>query len=145
MASTDLRRRLSWLIAVRLGVSTTLLGWAILMQIRAQGVENRGFYLLIALTYGLSVFYGATLRFVGRHRWLVDVQLACDAVIISAFIALTGAATSYFSSLYFLPIIAAGNLQLRRGAVTVALFSGAMYVAAVILQYQAVVPAWLHA
>ncbi len=152
MATTDLRRRLSWLIAVRLVVSTTLLGWAILMQIRAQGVENRGFYLLIALTYGLSVFYGSTLRFVTRHRWLVDVQLACDAVIISAFIVLTGAVTrdalgSYFSSLYFLPIIAAGSLQFRRGALTVALLSAAMYVAVVVLQYQAIlsVPVWLHA
>ena len=146
MPITDLRRRLVWLIAVRLVVSTTLLGWATLMQIRAQGVENRGFYLLIALTYALSVFYAFTLRFVTRHRWLVDVQLACDAMTISAFIGLTGAVTSYFSSLYFLPIIAAGSLQFRRGAVTVALLSAAMYTALVILQYQAVleVPVWLH-
>jgi two-component system sensor histidine kinase PilS (NtrC family) len=147
MASTDLRRRLSWLITVRLLVSTTLLGWAILMQIRAQGVENHSFYLLIALTYGLSVFYGATLRFVTRHRWLVDVQLACDALIISAFIALTGAVSSYFASLYFLPIIAAGGLQFRRGALTVALFSAVMYAGVVILQYQGIftVPGWVHA
>ncbi len=146
MASTDLRRRLSWLITARLVVSTTLLGWAILMQIWTQGVEDRPFYLLIALTYGLSVVYGLTLRFVARRRWLVDVQLACDALIISAFIALTGAATSYFSSLYFLPIIAAGSLQFRRGAMTVALFSALVYVALVVLQYQDVlaIPDWLH-
>ena len=74
MASSDLRRRLSWLIAVRLVVSTTLLGWAILMQVRAQGVENRGFYLLIALTYGLSVFYGSTLRFVRPGAMLAKPQ-----------------------------------------------------------------------
>jgi two-component system sensor histidine kinase PilS (NtrC family) len=136
MASTDLRRRLSWLIAVRLVVSTTLLGWAVLMQIRTQGVENRSFYFLIALTYALSVFYGATLRFVQQRRWLVDVQLACDALIISAFITLTGAVSSYYSSLYFLPIIAGGSLQFRRGALTVALLSALMYVGVVVLQYQ---------
>ncbi len=146
MASTDLRRRVSWLIAIRLVVSTTLLGWAILMQIWTKSVENGPFYLLIALTYGLSVVYGVTLRFVVRWRWLVDVQLACDALIISAFIALTGAVTSYFSSLYFLPIIAAGSLLFRRGALTVALFSALLYVALVVLQYQdgTAVPAWLH-
>ncbi len=147
MATTDFRRRLSWLIAARLVVSTTLLGWAVLMQIRAPGVENGAFYLLIALTYGLSVVYGITLRFVARQRWLVDVQLACDALIISAFVALTGGVWSYFSSLYFLPIIAGGSLQFRRGALTVALFSGLVYVAVVVLQYQDVqlAPAWLHA
>jgi two-component system sensor histidine kinase PilS (NtrC family) len=147
MASTDLRSRLAWLIAVRLVISTTLLGWAILMQIRTQGGENRAFYLLIALTYGLSVFYGGTLRVAVRRRWLVDVQLACDALIISAFIALTGAVSSYFSSLYFLPIIAAGSLQVRRGALMVALLSAVMYVGIVVLQYQEMlaVPVWLHA
>jgi two-component system sensor histidine kinase PilS (NtrC family) len=147
MASTDLRRRLSWLIAVRLVISTTLLGWAVVVQIRTPGVENHAFYLLIALTYGLSIIYGATLRFVPRQRWIVDVQLACDALIISAFIALTGAVSSYFSSLYFLPIIAAGSLQFRRGALTLALLSALMYVGVVVLQYQEMlaVPAWLHA
>jgi len=147
MPSTDFRRRLSWLIAARLVVSTALLGWAVLMQVRAPGVENGAFYLLIALTYGLSIVYGATLRFVARRPWLVDVQLACDALTISAFIALTGGVSSYFPSLYFLPIIAAGSLQFRRGALTVALFSGLVYVALVVLQYQDVplAPAWLHA
>jgi len=146
MPTTDIRRRLSWLIAVRLLISTTLLGWAILMQIRAPGVETSAFYLLIAATYGLSILYGATLRFVERRRWLVDVQLACDALNISAFIALTGGVSSYFSSLYFLPIIAAGSLQFRRGALTVAIFSAVMYIGVVVLQYQQMlaVPVWLH-
>ncbi len=144
--NADFRRRVSWLIAARLVVSTTLLGWAVLMQIRAPGVENRPFYWLIALTYGLSVVYGVTLRFVARRQWLVDVQLACDALIITTFIALTGGISSDFSSLYFLPIIAAGSLQFRRGALTVALFSGLVYLAVVVLQYQDMLmaPAWLH-
>jgi two-component system sensor histidine kinase PilS (NtrC family) len=147
MLSTDLQRRLSWVIAVRLVISTTLLGWATLLQIRTPGVETGAFYLLIALTYGLSVLYGLSLRFVGRWRWLVDLQLICDALIISAFIAFTGAINSYFASLYFLPIFAAGSLQLRRGALTVALLTGLIYVALVIFQYQdlPLVPPWLHA
>jgi two-component system sensor histidine kinase PilS (NtrC family) len=147
MASTDLHRRLSWVIAVRLLISTTLLGWATLLQIRAPGVETGAFSLLIGLTYGLSVLYGLSLRFVGRWRWLVDVQLAFDALIISAFIAFTGAVNSYFASLYFLPILAAGSLQGRRGALTVALLASLNYIALVVFQYQdlPLVPAWLHA
>jgi hypothetical protein len=144
MATTDLRRRLMWLITVRLVVSTTLLGWAMLMQVSSPGVEIQSFYLLIALTYGLSFVFGATVRFVARHPWLIDAQLACDALIISLFIAFTGGINSYFSSLYFLPIIAAGSLQLRRGAVMVALLSALVYVGVTVLQYQdaSVGPAW---
>jgi two-component system sensor histidine kinase PilS (NtrC family) len=146
MPNADFRRRLSWLIAARLIVSTMLLGWAVLMQVRAPGVENGAFYRLIALTYGLSIVYGVTVRLVTRRPWLVDVQLTCDALTISAFIALTGGVSSYFSSLYFLPIIAAASLQFRRGALTVALFSGLVYLGLVVLQYQDVplTLAWLH-
>jgi two-component system sensor histidine kinase PilS (NtrC family) len=144
MANTDLQRRLSWVIAIRLVISTALLGWAILAQIRTPGVETGAFYLLIALTYGLSVLYGLSLRLAVRRRWLVDVQLVVDALIISAFIALTG--DSNFASLYFLPILAAGSLQLRRGALTVAVLSGLIYIALVLCQYQdlVLVPAWLR-
>ena len=65
------------------------------------------FFFLIGLTYALTAFYAATLRLAERHRWLVDVQLAGDALIVSAFIYFTGGITSYFSSLYVLPIVAA--------------------------------------
>ena len=61
-----------------------------------------------------------TLGYAEQHRWLVDVQLASDALIVSAVVLLSGGVTSYFSLLYVLPIIAAGTLLPRRGAITVA-------------------------
>ena len=58
------------------------------------------------------------------------MQLAGDALIVSAFIYFTGGITSYFSSLYVLPIVAAQLVQFRRGGLLVATFSAVLYVGA---------------
>src|SRR5688572_26101183 len=117
----DLRSRLSTLIAVRVVVSTLLLGSAILIEITRPGAfPIDPFFFLIALTYGLSVVYFVTLRWVNRFPWLADAQMGADALLVSGFIGLTGGIGSYFSSLYFLPIIAASTVRFRRGALQVA-------------------------
>jgi two-component system sensor histidine kinase PilS (NtrC family) len=131
-----LRSRVSALIAIRLVVGTLLLGSATLIQLSQPGAfPVDPFFLLIGLTYALSVVYLATLRFVDRHAWLVDVQLWVDAGLVSAFIHLTGGVTSHFSSLYVLPIIAASRIRFRRGALQVAGLSAALYLALVVGQY----------
>src|SRR5687767_11739709 len=135
----DLRARLFKLIAVRVVVSTLLLGWAILIQISQPGAfPVDPFFFLIGLTYALSVVYLATLRFVERQPWLVDLQFGADAVIISAFIHVTGGITSYFSSLYVLPIMAASTIRFGRGALQVATLSAVLYLALVSAQYTGV-------
>ena len=55
---------------------------------------------------------------VERHRWLVDLQLGIDALLVSAFIYFTGGITSYSTSLYVLPVIAASTIQFRRGGLS---------------------------
>jgi two-component system sensor histidine kinase PilS (NtrC family) len=134
--STPLRRKLGWLIAVRAIVSTGLLGGAIVAQITAPGsFPVDPFFFLIAITYALAIGYALTLRFVERHRWLIDLQLACDALIVSAFIYFTGGITSFFSSLYVLPIVAASTVGFRRGGLLVATLSAIIYGGLVLAQY----------
>src|SRR5882757_5504671 len=107
LPTTDLRRKLRWLIAIRVVISTVLLGGAIVAQITAPGsFPVDPFFFLIGLTYALTALWAATLRYADRHRWLVDLQLAGDALVVSAFIYFTGGLTSYFSSLYVLGIVA---------------------------------------
>ena len=85
--SPNFRRRLLWLIGGRAAVVTLLLGSAILIQIQAPGsLPIDPFFFLIGLTYALTVVYVLLLRHAEQHRWLVDVQLACDAVIVSALV-----------------------------------------------------------
>jgi two-component system sensor histidine kinase PilS (NtrC family) len=136
MLDPDLRRRLAWLIGIRALVGTVLLGGAIVAQITAPGsFPIDPFFFLIALTYALTAAYAATIRFAGRHRWLIDLQLAGDALTVSAFIYFTGGITSFFSSLYGLPIVAASTVQLRRGGLLVATLSALVYGGLVLAQY----------
>jgi two-component system sensor histidine kinase PilS (NtrC family) len=133
---TDLRRKLGWLIAARAVVSTLLLGGAVVAQIKSPGsFPIDPFFILIATTYGLTIAYAITLRFAVRYRWLIDLQLAIDALIVSAFIYFTGGITSVFSSLYVLPIVAGSTVQFRRGGLFVAVLSALIYVTVVVAQY----------
>ncbi len=136
MIITDLRRRVAWLIGIRAIVSTILLGGAIVAQVTAPGsFPVNPFFFLVALTYGLTIVYALTLRFVDRYHWLIDIQLAIDAVVVSAFIYFTGGITSYVSSLYVLPIVAASVVRFRRGGLFVACASAVLYVAIVFTQF----------
>ena len=93
------------------------------------------FYFLIGLTYGLSVVYLATLRYVDDSPWLVDLQLTVDAGAGVGLHRRDRRHQSDFSSLYLLPILAASTLRDRRGALQVAAVSAVLYFAIVLSQY----------
>lgn len=136
--STDsgLRQRLVWLIGCRAVLVPVLVAPAMLAAPRAGSVTAFDpFVLVVALTYVLTTLYVMTLRFATRHRWLIDLQFAGDALLISALIVVTGGIASYFSSLYVLPVIGAATLQFRRGGLMVALLSAVLYTGLVIAQY----------
>ena len=98
----------AWLIAVRAVVSTLLLGGGDVAR-RSAGPGSfpvDPFFFLIGLTYALTIVYAADAAVRRAPPWLVDLQLGGDALIVSAFIYFTGGITSYFSSLYVLPIVA---------------------------------------
>jgi two-component system sensor histidine kinase PilS (NtrC family) len=128
--------RPSTLIAGRVIVVTLLLGSAILVELNRPGrLPVDPFFFLIGVTYALSVVYLLTLRVIERFNWLVDVQFAIDAVLVSAFIHVTGGIASNFSWLYLLPIIAASVMRHRSAAFQVAAFSAALYFTVVAVQY----------
>ena len=134
--TSDSRRRLVWLIGSRVVVSTLLLGSAVAFQVNAPGtLAIDPFFFLIGLTYGLSVIYAITLRYVDDHPWLVSLQFAGDVLIVTAFIHFTGGTTSYFQLLYVLPIVGAAAVQMRRGARRLAVLSALLYGALVLYQY----------
>jgi two-component system, NtrC family, sensor histidine kinase PilS len=131
-----MRRKLLWLIAARAGIVTVLLGSAILIQVKSPGAFRIDpFFFLIGATYALTAVYSATVKFAERHPWMVDAQLAADAVIVTTVVALTGGVTSYFSSFYTLPIIASSTIESRRGGLMVGVLSSVLYTAVVTSQY----------
>jgi two-component system sensor histidine kinase PilS (NtrC family) len=133
-----LRRKVAWLIAVRVVIGTILMGSAIVVQFAAPGsFPVNPIFVLIGTMYALTIAYAITLRHVESRRWLIDVQLAGDALIVSAFIYLTGGITSYFTTLYVLPIVAGSTVNFRRGGLLVATLGTVLYVGLVSAQYLA--------
>ena len=131
-----MRRKLLWLIAARAAVVSLLLGSAVLIQIKAPGaLPIDVFSFLIGLTFALTAAYTVGVGQAEKHRWIVDVQLLLDAVIVSAIVHVTGGINSYFTSLYALPIIAASAVRSWRGGVLIGGASAALYVAVVLAQY----------
>ncbi len=136
MPERDLRRKVFWLIAIRVGISTLLLGSAVFVQFTSPGTfPGEPLFVLIGLTFALNVLWLLTLTWAERFRWIVDIQLACDALIVSGFIVVTGGITSYFAALYVLPIAAASSIQFRRGGMMIATLSALLYVGIVLTQY----------
>jgi two-component system sensor histidine kinase PilS (NtrC family) len=131
-----IRRKLLWLITARAAVISVLLGSAVLIQIKSPGsFPVDPYFFLLGLTFALTVVYSLTLTQTERHRWLVDLQLAADAGIVSGIVYVTGGVNSYFSSLYALPIIAASTLRLWRGGMLVGALSSVLYSGIVLTQY----------
>jgi two-component system, NtrC family, sensor histidine kinase PilS len=136
MHPAERRQRLVMLMAGRAVITTLLLGSGVLIHLNLPGtLPIYAFYLLIGLTFSCTVVYALALPFEARWPWMGEAQVAVDAVVVSGFIAVTGGVTSYFSLLYVLPIIAAGSLIHRRGALLVAALSAALYTALVTVQY----------
>jgi two-component system sensor histidine kinase PilS (NtrC family) len=120
----------------RLIITTILLGSAAAIQLNAVTTAAPGpLYALIAWTYGLSALYALTLRMAWRTPWLVDVQLALDALTVAGFVWVTGGILSYFSFIYALPILAASAVHARRGALRVTVLSMLLYTATAATQY----------
>ena len=131
-----MRARLTKIIAFRLVVGSLLLSSAFALGISEPDTfPFNPFVFLIGLTFALSIFYLATLRLAERSAILIDLQFAVDAVLVSAFIHVTGGITSHFSSLYVLPIIAASTVRGRRGAIQVAALAATLYTGIVFAQY----------
>jgi two-component system sensor histidine kinase PilS (NtrC family) len=136
MTYTSIRRKIAWLIAARAVLGTVLLGAGTVAEITAPGsFPIDPFFFQIAVIYALTIVWAVALRQVDRHLWLVDLQLALDALLVTSFIYVTGGITSYFTSLFLLPIIAASVVRNRRGALLVATLSAVLYVAVVAVQY----------
>src|SRR5262245_46978981 len=136
MFDTELRRKVAWLIAIRAIISSALLGSATFMQVTVPSwVVIDPFFFLIGLIYALTIVYALTLKYVDTRRWIIDLQLAGDALIVSAFIYLTGGVTSYFAVLYVLPITAGSVVQFRRGGLFVAMLSTVLYLEIALGQY----------
>lgn len=120
---------LVWLMVLRVVVVTALLGLAVAAEVITTTRDPVApYYVLIALTYLLTLLYALVWPFTAnRRKELAYVQILGDLIIITGIVYYTGAIESDFSSLYFISIIAASIILFRRGGLLAASCASVLY------------------
>jgi two-component system, NtrC family, sensor histidine kinase PilS len=133
----DLRRKLIWMMTLRMVIIITLLGSAILIQLVSRTIlPINPLYFLIFLTSAFTLFYAFFFNRITNLVPMAYLQLSGDSLIITLLLYITGGATSTFSFLYILTIISASILLYRRGSLYIASLSSISYgVLVLLLQY----------
>jgi two-component system sensor histidine kinase PilS (NtrC family) len=137
--------KIQWLMFFRAVVVTLLLGATAIVQIK----ESQFFkyaspiylYLLIGLTYVLTLIYALLLRRVRHLKIFAYGQILGDVFFVTLLIYFTGGIESIFSWVYLLSIFSASTILYRRGGLLVASASGILYGTLLDLQfYQVILP-----
>ncbi len=124
----DLKRKLVWLMTLRMVIIITLLGSAILIQLVSQTIlPINPLYFLIFLTSLFTLLYAFLFGHISNKKTLAYLQLSGDVFVITLLVYFTGGVRSAFSFLYILTIITASILLYRKGSLYIATASGISY------------------
>lgn len=118
----DLKRKLHWLMALRVVVVTLLLGLSLAFQV-AKGELVFTFYALIVSTYAITIAYAVTLRYLAQPTALARFasgQLGVDLMLETFLVTKTGGVVSPFSVLYVVTVALASLILRRRGGLLTA-------------------------
>jgi len=125
--NAGLRRRLGWLLIVRLGLVSLFLAVAALVY-RPHATETLDPRLgLIALGYGVTAISGLLLGRVRRILAFAGLQLTVDLALVSLVILVTGGLDSPLAVLYNVVILNAALLGLGPGITATAAAAAAVY------------------
>src|SRR5262245_24348957 len=86
------------------------------------------FYVLCGGTFTLVLAYALLYPLLRKSVWFLAAQILGDLVAVTGFVYLTGGVASPMSFLYFVPIITASVLLMRRGGLAAAACASALYV-----------------
>jgi two-component system, NtrC family, sensor histidine kinase PilS len=141
----ELRKRVEWLMLLRLLLTTLLLAVTIFFQLR----ETQGFfvsptvplYVLIGTIFLLSLLYALSLPLIPDLWTFSFFQVIVDVIYATILIHFTGGASSVFTLLYLFPIVTSGILHFRRGALVTASVASLSFGLLVNLQFYRVISA----
>jgi two-component system sensor histidine kinase PilS (NtrC family) len=121
MNRAELERQLRWLMILRVVTVTTLLISAFAIELTLKpGQSLRPLFVLAAVIYGMVLLYAVLDRWVKGTPGFTLLQLVGDALVVTAFVRITGGLDSPMSFLYLLPIAVASLLLVRRGGLILA-------------------------
>ncbi|MBI5251415.1 MAG: PAS domain S-box protein [Desulfomonile tiedjei] len=140
----EFRKRVEWLMLLRLMVTTLLLATTIFLQLR--GAEDLfiepaiPLYILIGTTFLLSLIYAFSLPLIPDLWGFSFFQVMVDVLYATVLIHFTGGASSVFTLLYIFPIITSGILHLRKGALVTASASCLLFGLLINFQFYGLLP-----
>jgi two-component system sensor histidine kinase PilS (NtrC family) len=136
---TSAHRRLKVLMLARVLIVTLFLGASSLIQIGKEDAvfitPSNSLYLLIGLTYVLTILYALVLRRIKKVYRFAYGQIIFDTIFITVLVYLTGGIESLFPLAYILSIISASLVLSRQGTYVIAAVSGILYGACLTLEY----------
>ena len=128
MNRAELDRQLRWLMILRMVTVTTLLISAFAIELTLKpGQSLRPLFVLAAVIYGMVLLYAVLDRWLKGTPGFIHLQLIGDALVVTAFVRITGGVDSPMSFLYLLPIAVASLLLVRRGGLILASVCFALY------------------
>src|SRR5215471_12692350 len=105
MNRAEYDRQLRWLMILRVVTVTTLLISAFAIELALKPGETvRPLFFLAAGTYGTVLLYALLDRWLRGTSTFLYVQLVGDALVVTAFVRITGGIDSPMSFLYLLPV-----------------------------------------
>jgi len=121
-------RELRLLMALRVVTVTTLLVCAFGIEVTFRPSEGLySLFLLTAVAYGTVLLYAVLDRWIKGTRSFTLIQLVGDALVITAFVQITGGLDSPMSFLYLMPISVGSMMLYRHGGLAMAGICWALY------------------
>lgn len=143
-AASSLHRRLTYLMAFRVLLitlvmgATTLLYW--LGDIDLSESNSVVLYVIIGITYLLTLVYALVLKRTQNLGTWAAYQLAIDLVIATIIVHVTGGAQSAYTFFYPLAVIGSAVVRYRKGAIIVSLAAGILFFAVSYLGWRGILP-----
>ena len=139
MPEIDDKKKLNWLISIRIMFSLLLLGSAIVQQMGETATPiDRPLVVLYGLTaaiFALSVVYTAFVKRVKNMILFAFIQTGIDTLFVTLIVFLTGGFVSVFSFLYLVVIIYSSMLLPMWGAMVIAALCSLQFGILVELEY----------
>jgi two-component system sensor histidine kinase PilS (NtrC family) len=139
----NISERLRWLMLSRVAIATFLLGITVFINIRKTELlpetSFTALYILILLTYFLSITYIFLPKFIQNLKVNVYIQTLCDVALITTLVFVTGGIRSIYPVFYPLVIIYSVLFLARRGGLIIASASSIFYGLLLDLEYYRII------
>lgn len=144
-AALVFKRQLQWLLFLRVIFLTLVLGLNLILQSAERHIITPPFYYVvffIAGVYVFTIFSALILKHIRRYTTFAHTQILIDVFFITLLIYFSGGSQSFFTLLYFFPIIAGSIILFRRGGLGQAAACTIAYGIVLTLEYIGYHPAY---